>query len=214
MKGEESDVSPQHVASLLDDAVRLSPENPQYRRTRSGYYFDRANYEASYADSLRAAELEGSTSSYPLYTAGLAAGALGKYEEARKLFQEAIRRQPSNAQYFAGLALAELNLNHAEDALREIDVALRLAPNFQRWRYTRGLILSRMGRKDEAIGQFNGTVVFSLAQREGGIKDVYFEGNREFERCYALPADKMIRFWHYGGRWLGEEIYSEYRSMK
>ena len=214
MKGGDSSLTPADAESLLDEAVRLAPDNAQYRRARSGFMFDRGDYRTSLEDSLKAAELEGPGSSYPYYTAGLAAGALGSYEEARKFFNEAIRRQPSNGQYYAGLAFAEFNLKRYDVALSQIEKAIQLEPNFQRWHYTRGLILSRSGKKEEAISEFSRTTAFSKAQAGGGVQDIHFDGDREFARCSAMQAEELSKFWHYGGRWLSEQVYAEYRNGK
>src|SRR5205807_1777641 len=128
----------------------------------------------------------------------------------RGAFNIAIALDPKNGQFYGGLALAELALGKNDAALAEIDQAKRIDPNFHRWRYTRGMILARSGREAEAAIEFQTAAVYTLALPGGGMKDVYFDGEREAKRCRELTEDGLKAFWDYGGRWLPPGAYQDY----
>ncbi len=211
MKGEKPTDTSERVGALLDSAVALAPENAAYRRTRSTFAFDEGRYEDAIADSMKAAQLEGPGSAYPLYIAGLAEGALGRYDEALEHFHEAVRRQPKNGQFYAGVALAELSRGHLAEAQQGIETAIQIEPNFQRWRYAQGIILVRAGKDQEAAEVFGRTAVYSEALPGGGIRDIYFDGPTEVARCRRFSAEELKTLWHYGGRWIGDTVLDEYR---
>lgn len=199
MKG--SAASPDEIAALLDRAVSLSPNVPAYRRTRGTFRFGRGRYEEALADALKAAELEGPKSSYPLYSAGLAEGALGNLDGALAHFQEAARRQPVNGQYYAGIALVHLERGQLEDALAAIEKASSIEPRFQAWHYARGFVLARMNKHEDAVREFGAAVAFSRALPGGGIEDVHFDGEAEFQRVRGFGATELRGLWFSGGRW-------------
>jgi len=76
----------------------------------------------------------------------------GRWEEAVKEKREALRLAPGSAQYLNGLAYtyAKQGTNLPE-ALMMIDRALRVSPDDPAFLETRGYILFRMGRLDEAL---------------------------------------------------------------
>lgn len=74
----------------------------------------------------------------------------GKDDEAEKFFKEALRRDSKMPNALSGLAKIHLRQQKYPEALAEADAALRLVPNAGNLHFTRGRILTKMGRLDEA----------------------------------------------------------------
>jgi len=211
MKGEDPSATPERIIELLNRAVILEPNNSLYIETRGRHLFDLENYEQALPDLSRAAEFPGLSQNYYLYMKGLAQGKLGRYEAALNDFKRSIMLRPDNSQLYGGMTLAHLALGNLDIALEEIDRAISLDPRYDRWRYTRGLVLSRMGREADAIKQFEASVVYSEMRKDGSMQHHYYSGKREYDRCRSLSVDQMKVFWHYGGRWLPPGTYESYR---
>jgi tetratricopeptide (TPR) repeat protein len=70
--------------------------------------------------------------------------------EAEKCFREALQRDPKMWGSLSGLAKIHLRQEKVQQALEEIDRALRLAPSAQNLHFVRGQILRKLGRREEA----------------------------------------------------------------
>jgi len=73
-----------------------------------------------------------------------------KDSEAEKCFYEALRRDPKMWVSLSGLAKIHLRQEKHQQALGEVDAALRLAPSAQRLHFVRGQILKKLARNEEA----------------------------------------------------------------
>lgn len=118
-----------------DFSLQKSPKNVYYHRTqsRNEYYFyqitkDTAHYEKALAALRKARELAPTDPRYPYYHALFA---LGKYENSKKHTE-----QDKQELTFSGLGTA--------------DFAIQLKPNYTDAYMAKGLILSQLGRKEEA----------------------------------------------------------------
>jgi Flp pilus assembly protein TadD len=78
----------------------------------------------------------------------------GKEQEAEKYYEEALRRSSRMGGSHFGIAKIRLHQGKYEQALAEIDIASRLAPDSQGVHNLRGQILSKLGRKEEAQLEF------------------------------------------------------------
>lgn len=201
------------VRRLLDKAVKLEPTNQLFLQGRGTFLFDNGFYSEALVDLSRAAEISGPGQAYCLYLKGLCEGKLSHYSNARSDIQMALKLYPRHDSFYGALAIVYLALEKPDAALQSIDRAMALSPKAGRWQYVRGMVLSCLGKKEAAIEQFNQTVVYT---RVGGPDnkqtDIFFDGRREYERVQKCTRDDIAPQWTYGGRWLVDEVYNEYRK--
>ncbi len=199
------------IIGLLTMAVNADPENNIYLFARGREYFDGGYYEEASEDISRTLSSMDSGLAYRYYIMGLTEGQLKKFETAKMDFLKAIELRPDNAQFYHGLALAEFMLGNLENALKAVDKALTSVPGQSRWGYTKGIILTHMSRKEEAVEQFGKTIYVFRVDKNNKTTNVYFDGNIEYERARNYARADLLTFWHYGGRWL-PEIERYYRQ--
>ncbi len=70
--------------------------------------------------------------------------------DAEKAFHEAIQRDLKSAGSYFGLAKLNVKNQKYQEALRSLDIAVRLAPDNQNVHFLRGQVLKRLGREAEA----------------------------------------------------------------
>ena len=89
-----------------------------------------------------------------LYNRGNAFLDAGKYQEAIKDYNQALKLQPNNPLIEHNRGLARLELGQAEAALADFNRVLTLDPNFALALYNRGRALEKLGRIPEARGAY------------------------------------------------------------
>ena len=83
--------------------------------------------------------------------AGDAAAALGSYDQAAALYQEALRREFKNFEVFHNLGLALAKLGQHAAAIQNYQRALSINPNFVNAYYNLGVVLQDQGEHGRAI---------------------------------------------------------------
>ncbi len=78
----------------------------------------------------------------------------GKLAEAGRLYGEILEQEPKNSTARQLLALVRLQEGRDGDALAEIDAALAITPDAAEALATRGNILIKLGRWEDALGPF------------------------------------------------------------
>jgi len=78
----------------------------------------------------------------------------GNNQEALKFYLEALKRNAKMASALFGAAKIHSQQEQYQVALKEIDLAVQLAPGERMVHYLRGQILGRLGRKEEAQAEF------------------------------------------------------------
>ena len=189
----------------LDEAIRLDPASLDYREERAARLAWAGRYEEAQRDFVIACDLKARKNAYCLFTKGINEGHLGLYAQALSDFDQAIAQEPENGQYYYGRALAQMMLGQLDSALSSVDRAVNLG-NACEWRYLRALILSRLGRRQLAIEQFNSSSCFSIS----GTQDVMFKGEREFQRSKDFSEQDLRMLW--GGRGLPPVVIREYED--
>ena len=201
----------EQVLEQINKAVALEPKNPEYRKSRGMYYFDNGRYAEALTDLSTSVETSDLGQAYRFYLKGLTEGKLGQYDQALKDFQQAKQLAPMGDQFYGGLALAHLALKQPQLALEDINRAQELAPKFERWKYVKAMVLACLMRKEESIQQFSQAVVYSRMGSDNVTSDVHFDGEREFRRVEKCSPAVLSSHWHYGGKWLPEGVFEEYR---
>lgn len=90
-----------------------------------------------------------------LHLLGVIAHQRGDNEQALRLIDAAIQRQPANARFFCHRGNALDGLRRFQEAVASYDAALAIAPTFAEANYNRGLALQRLGRSDDAIAAYD-----------------------------------------------------------
>lgn len=140
------------VAMLVVDAAELDPNPEGMQQMAQRLYRDTA--QAPLIAKLLAALGDSPRTPAQLLTLlGTEAAIRNRYAEARRFLSAAVAKDGSNpiAWNNYGLVLAEGNEPDLEKALEAVNRALEMAPREYRFRETRGQILLRLERWEEAI---------------------------------------------------------------
>jgi len=89
------------------------------------------------------------------YTKGYALYDQGKYDEAAKAYDEAIRLDPNNADTWYNKGLALYDQGKYDEATKAYDEAIRLDPNNADTWNNKGNSLSHLGKYDDAINAYD-----------------------------------------------------------
>ena len=92
------------------------------------------------------------------YSEGKAFDSQGEYERAIEKMDEVIRLDPQCAAAYSGRGFATLHIGRNQEALRDYNEAIRLAPDapdLYNSYYNRGLVYSDLGQHRQAIQDFN-----------------------------------------------------------
>ncbi|NUN51962.1 MAG: tetratricopeptide repeat protein [Planctomycetaceae bacterium] len=113
----------------LDEAIRLDPEEPDYRQERAWFRFDGEWYSGALADAeegLRIDPLHGPCAS----VRGITLQHLGRFEEAEAAYREALRLDPEMPIPHAGLGFLALRKRQGVASVEAFRTALRLDPAY------------------------------------------------------------------------------------
>ncbi len=145
------------AAHAFDQAIARDP----------GFLAARANLVTTYltAGNLTAARIAGDafvaaapTSARALYSRGIVALRTGDATTALQDFRTLSGSDPSYAVAHYDIAIAEQQLGRFEDAERELQTAISLAPGYARARIALGAVLLHEGKRVEARLAFDGAV--------------------------------------------------------
>ena len=142
----------QKIAKLWLQAAELEGRNEALVQTATELYENRGT-SPSYGRILNALRDSPSTPPKLLLAIGTQAAVSEQYEEAREYFKATLERDATNpvAWNNYGLVLGKGNDTQLDEALSAVNKALEIAPMEHRFRETRGQILLRMQRWQEAV---------------------------------------------------------------
>ena len=105
----------------------------------------------------------------------------GKWEEGRRLLEEAIKIYPRDPALRFNLALVYWAENKLEDSWKELEILRKTYPYYPNLYYMRGLILEKKGNRDLAYKEF----MEEINRNPGNI------GAWEKIKNYPLPEEKV-----------------------
>ena len=124
-------------------------------------------------------------------------------EQARRAMERAVALGPDLVATRLAQAYFHYRcLNDYAAALKDLDAAARIAPNLAVIHDTRGLLLRRLGRLREAIGELNRALdlnprsadqAWTLAETYAAVRN-YDEANKYFDRAIALAPDESFYY--------------------
>ncbi len=153
LKGEQSGMTREEQISHLDRAIALAPHRAEYFETRALHRIDLRQWPSARQDLDQDIRLKDRP--YARFLRGLVACEVGLFGAAIADFDTAIARDPKNAQFYRGRALAKATAGDAAGALRDADRLLALAPAKAESHYARGVALLALGRDREAVPEFD-----------------------------------------------------------
>ncbi|MEE8484031.1 MAG: tetratricopeptide repeat protein [Nitrospinota bacterium] len=138
---------------------------------------------------------------------GMAGWKGGNYEDAITHFNEAIQKDPKNAETHFNRANAKLKLKRFDDALKDYDKAIQLDPNSAKSYSNRGYIMETLGRPAEAVTDYSEAIRikpnFSVTYlNRGKVRfklDHIEEALADFDKALSLNP-KYSRAYYYRGR--------------
>jgi tetratricopeptide (TPR) repeat protein len=138
---------------------------------------------------------------------GLDLESQGKYDEATKAYDEAIRLNPNYAEayYNKGNNLG-LHQRKYDEALKAFDKAIQLNPNYAKAWYRKGLALSMQGKSDKAIKAYDEAIRLNPNYADAWVgKGIalnnpgkYEEAIKAFDEAIRLDPNNAIAYYGKG----------------
>lgn len=145
----------------------------------------------SMADPLLEQANELASGTQLLLHKGSVATRQGRFEEALRAFEEAVRADPGNPVAHYNVGALKLQIGETDEAIAEFQEAVRLDPEYLKARQNLGTVLSRVGRHEEALEQLQQAL--EIDPEDAATRQNLANALRRADRCaQALP--------HY--RWL------------
>jgi tetratricopeptide (TPR) repeat protein len=113
---------------LLESGLKISPKRTDLHAALGESYFMSGKAEKAIGEFKRLIELDPSARSYAFL--GLSYRELGRFDEARKYFQEGLKKDPQNVSCLFNLGFMEARQGNHDSAEHLLQEALRLNPEY------------------------------------------------------------------------------------
>jgi tetratricopeptide (TPR) repeat protein len=131
----------------------------------------------------------------------------GRYEDALRSYDEAIRLKPDDPTTWINRAITLRRLDRFAEAIASHDQAIALAPDYPRVWYTKGYTLRRCHRYEAAIACYDRSIELdpgayrSWDNRGSAFKEMgnYEEAIASYERAIQIQPD-YANVWHHKAR--------------
>lgn len=203
LRGEETGMGREAQLARLEHAIALQPRRAWYRETHAIYSIDLKRYDRAAADIDTAIQL--ADRPYLRFLRGLVSCERGDYAGSLADFDHAIAGQPGNAQFYRGRSLARSRVGRYDEAWRDAQRLLALAPQQGETYYALGSALAGLRHWREAIAAFDEALrrrpelVYPLRARAAAFaalgdtvqsgSDVAEAERRERDGSYAVCLD-------------------------
>ncbi len=142
---------------------------------RAALYYYRGNYELAVNEINKSLEIEQTAEYYNLK--GLLLTELGKFEDSKKIYKEALKLEPNLAEIHNNLGLLYLKMKKIDDAVVSFQEAVKKNVNYANAFVNLGKALIELEKYDEAIKAFEKALVIDPANREANeAVKLYKEG--------------------------------------
>lgn len=140
---------PEEARKILDEALKASPSEAELYFAQSKLHLVDRKLDQALVSLDQAIQLEPKQSNY-LLLKGEILKLTGKPAEATKIYQAIIGNDRDNAPAHLALATLAIGDNRLDDARKEVETVLKIAPNHLIARYTRALIEFRSNQAGKA----------------------------------------------------------------
>ena len=167
---------------LLDEAVKLNPNNALAYFTRGTVYVSQENFDAAIRDLTKSIELEPNDAD-AYNNRGIAYTGQENFDAAIQDFNAAIKLKPDDAQTYYNRGIAYDDLKQHERAIQDYDKALQLKPDDAKIYFNRGVAYKSSENYEAAVEDF--TVYIEL---EPDDADAY----KARGECYEALGDAEL----------------------
>jgi predicted Zn-dependent protease len=185
------------IIGRFQEALRLDPTNDEARLgladmlSRDGRFVESAELYADYV-SRHPDDPAGHAG------LGIAARAQGQVERAAAEMDRVLALTPDDTLALKERSAIDLLQNHPDDALRRLDHAIAIDPFDPELRYQRSRVMSRLGRRDEAMADLH---------RSDKLRREHAEMARISAELREHPGDNALRC--RAARWMFDHGRSE-----
>ncbi|HET9252359.1 MAG TPA: tetratricopeptide repeat protein [Candidatus Eisenbacteria bacterium] len=152
LRGEEQGMTREEQITRLDRAIALAPTRAWYRELHAIYSIDLRRFDQATASLDTAIQL--ADRPYLRFLRGLVSCQRENYGASLPDFDLAIRDEPENPLFYRGRALARARLAMYDDAMKDAERLLALAPQQGESHYAMGVALAGLGRYRDAVRAF------------------------------------------------------------
>ncbi|MFH0764766.1 MAG: tetratricopeptide repeat protein [Candidatus Omnitrophota bacterium] len=194
---------PEDAIREYNEALRLGPD-VSYIRTRLGVDYLLTKKEASAFEELTLAEKLDPQDAKPKFLTALIYTSLGKFEEARKKYEEVTRLDPESIWALSSLADVLVLEKKMAEAASIYEKLIEKEKNEPLLRFNLAVIYSRIGRLDPAVDKLKEAIRLKPDYIEAYIglgvlcemKKDYAGAARNFEKALAIePLDARLHFY-------------------
>ena len=134
---------------ILEEGVKLDPHRPDLRAALGESYFSAGEVAKARLEFEKLIEIDPSGSSYAFM--GLCYRHLSRFDDARKCFEEGLKRDPRNAVCLFNLGFIESKQGNYVQAEKLLGESLRASPDYSDALYELGKVKMAENKYDEAI---------------------------------------------------------------
>lgn len=159
----QRDKQPDSAMSDFNAALKIQPDFAAALNDRAWIYMTRGNYDAALQDLNRSVSLATpwAPAAVAYYYRGFAYLRLKDYAKALSDLNEAIRRQPNNADYYLARGEAQQAQDSYDAALRDFDEFSKRAPKDPRGLLARAVIFETTGKLRDALTAMEGAAALA-----------------------------------------------------
>jgi len=134
---------------ILEEGVKLDPRRPDLRAALGESYYSAGEVDKARQEFEKLIEIDPSGSSYAFM--GLCYRHLSRFDDARKCFEEGLKRDPRNAVCLFNLGFIESKQGNYPRAEKLLEESLRASPDYSDAFYELGKVKMAEKKYDEAI---------------------------------------------------------------
>lgn len=143
---------------LLNDAIRLFPDVPQFYDSRAGLRQELNDWIGALSDAEKSASID-STRLAPYLAIGYICHQTNEWAKSEAAYKQALIIAPDNPVVYNNFAyMLSVQGVRLEEALGYVDKALTVSPDTPSYRDTRGWILYGLNRNEEALKEIEASL--------------------------------------------------------
>lgn len=207
------DYQPERIEYLYSQAIKEEPKNLGFLRSRASFYMSTYQYEKASVDLRAYLNIE--SHPYIYFELGKSLALSYRYKEALDSFQQAIKLQPTNVQFWAPYGILQVINDDLEGALNSMANEISYSGGKSWKSYLWGVVLLCSGKEDEAVQYFNEVIIFTTAKGvvKGEVfdeKNYYYDGELEVNRNRSCGKETLVRLLEGGSKSYLAKVRDEY----
>lgn len=182
---------PDQAATHYAIAVEQQPDNPHFLSCLAVAYLQSFRYEDAFPLLQKAESIDPDIFEV-IHGLGVYYQNLSDYVEARRYLERAVKLKPGNPAALTNLANVLSHVDEHEQGLVYARKAIKIAPENTEAHYAVGNILTQLGRVDEAIRHFEGTI--RQHRKFGAAYHMYAEMKKfsESDKAFIEKSERIL----------------------